>query len=54
MLERLIAFLNLCINEFKHLVKRLSKKIVLDSVVGKHHLIYHWVENFTAEEDPRN
>lgn len=23
-------------------------------MVGKHYLIYHWVENFTAEEDPRN
>jgi len=53
MLERFITFLNLCINEFKHLVKRLSE-IVLNSVVRNHHLIYYWVENFTAEEDPRN
>ena len=47
------TFLNLGVNEFKDLIKRLSE-ICMGFVVRSHHLVYHWVENLAAEEVSRN
>jgi hypothetical protein len=52
-LERLFAFLDLVLNEFKHLVKG-CQNIAINTTANNPHLFNDWVKNFATEEIPRD